>query len=807
MSPSSVAARGLVLSLALLMPSISDSACPNSCNGHGRCVDVARCECFGTWAGGDCSQRRCPVGRAWADAASAPDAAHAPGAECSARGRCNPRTGRCACEPGFDGEACERMQCPLGCDAHGTCDSMRRHAAAAGAGGAGQAQKAAFSYARAWDADAVWGCTCDAGYGAWDCAERPCPLGDDPLSTGQADEVQLLRCDLDPASLPGSQFTFAFRGAVSTPFGAGASAYDLKMLLQAMPTVGVVDVSFTGGGPPSASWCDARFQNAAGMNPIAQPASGVLVSVTFLTQHGALPRLAVLDQAARPLYGAKDNAVFTAADGETLAYTVSVGPGPVATRVAASVQGQKESVECSGRGLCDRRSGACRCFNGFTASDSRGGRGTVPDCGFAYLPITSCPASGGVECSGHGTCSGHPSYQCACWDGWAGGDAGDCSLRSCPVGAAWFDAPSADEVAHAPAECSNKGVCLRGTGRCACQELFEGEACERMTCPGSTSALGACSGHGQCLSMAALALGARSPLGDPEPQSYGADPNVAATWDAQKVRGCACDAGWTGHDCGERACARNVDIAEIEAHPDRVDAVQLLTCQVVDAAQAAGLGGSAGAAVLSLTFRGEATAPLPYTASAAAVKAALELLPSVGVVDVHFSGNEGGLPDQLCLPGTAQIAYFYFRQAHGELPPLRVAMDEASRDPRTLEYSAALGFADNQLVFCGGGAAQGFGLGGEARPADGILPQALVCFQPRPNYPPAGIRALTVQRGMSTVEECSGRGICDHDAGECQCFLGYGASDGMRGKGYIEDCGWREEIVARRGGLRAGWSS
>ena len=34
------------------------------------------------------------------------------------------------------------------------------------------------------------------------------------------------------------------------------------------------------------------------------------------------------------------------------------------------------------------------------------------------------------------------------------------------------------------------------------------------------------------------------------------------------------------------------------------------------------------------------------------------------------------------------------------------------------------------------------------------------------------------------------------------CFLGFGASDGDRGPGPVEDCGWREEVVQVRGYVR-----
>ena len=45
--------------------------------------------------------------------------------------------------------------------------------------------------------------------------------------------------------------------------------------------------------------------------------------------------------------------------------------------------------------------------------------------------------------------------------------------------------------------------------------------------------------------------------------------------------------------------------------------------------------------------------------------------------------------------------------------------------------------------------------------------------------------------GSSDLLSCSNPGICGHDTGKCQCFVGWGRSDGSGHAGSNNDCGHR----------------
>lgn len=56
---------------------------------------------------------------------------------------------------------------------------------------------------------------------------------------------------------------------------------------------------------------------------------------------------------------------------------------------------------------------------------------------------------------------------------------GSNSTGTCAEGLAWADKAYATDTAHSEVECSNAGICNRGTGICDCFDPFTGAACQR----------------------------------------------------------------------------------------------------------------------------------------------------------------------------------------------------------------------------------------------------------------------------------------------------------------------------------------
>lgn len=550
------------------------------------------------------------------DFASADNTARSVPRECSNRGKCNRGNGRCECDAGFAGVACERLQlCRTNCNGHGKCLSLR----AMGAMKNDYNLLYSATYTAPWDADRIFGCVCDFGYTGVDCSLRQCPYGDDPISTGQVDEVQAVSC-LCGAGCTGT-FTLSFRGETTRPLdGSVDTDVTLKAALEDLLTIRGVTVSLDGG----TTLCDA---------------DGVSAMVTFTYEHGDVPALVVTSK----LTGT--NSITVQTDGTAAAYGLQT----------ATQRGTKEWLECSGRGTCNTLIGLCTCAPNFGPSNGLGDSGTILDCGYySGTALTICPGITGsvARCYNRGQCSGSPLYRCACDAGFGGYD---CSQLLCPTGRAWVEEPKVNDVAHnSIVQCSNAGIC-NSAGTCRCLAGVEGAACQRMSCPTSNGAV--CSSRGVCRSLRELAALTPTSTYTTAGFAYGSDPNSMATWEADMVHGCYCDkvtldrgkaVRYSGYNCAKIPCPSGDDPWTI----GQADEVQTITCLAI--------GGT-----FTLSFRGETTLPISFAASATQIETALENLITITSVSVT-SGAAACTAD-----GNAFAVTFF--SPSGDLPLLGVS--------------------------------------------------------------------------------------------------------------------------------------
>lgn len=226
----------------------------------------------------------------------------------------------------------------------------------------------------------------------------------------------------------------SYLGHTSAPIRSTASPVEVEQALDALPSLHGVSVGFSGSNVQACS----------------SPPN--VIRVTFTHDFGDVPPLE-LDTHAMPN-------LTTAATGELETTThalVAVHEGGAAdsTGVYRSRNGTKENDICSNHGRCTYALGVCDCFkysdHSFASSNGRGGPGDRGDCGYEISPngdpmsewhvdgvttittyseaqqhqqtqtyglgFSSSDCPGEVACSGHGHCSGPPSYRCKCADG------------------------------------------------------------------------------------------------------------------------------------------------------------------------------------------------------------------------------------------------------------------------------------------------------------------------------------------------------------------------------------------------------
>jgi hypothetical protein len=347
---------------------------------------------------------------------------------------------------------------------------------------------------------------------------------------------------------------------------------------------------------------------------------------------------------------------------------------------------------------------------------------------------------------------------------------------------------------HKYSECSNRGLCDRGSGMCECFEGFTGKACQRSTCPND------CSGHGTCEYLEDLPYGEvwgdYNTISNVSASTYGIAwkgghvgqdaitfaHTDASAWDRKKSRACVCDPKWTDVDCSRRMCPKGNDVLDT-----RIDtsATQMYQVQEITLYAAGTFGDGMGARrnlvtakqstdILGRSFALTFTTQLNETyttipvnlqagdsaaARATAVASALLSLPNRVVDGVTATVTAGALTDGpyyvrvlLTFTGDAVqgrqnlIEVEHFACGAG-CTPYRAGLNLAS--PDTVDDGAASPTANKYIKY---------------------------------------MRMSYVQEIVAAdfnSYECGRRGKCDYDTGSCECFEGY----------HGEACGTQSALV------------
>jgi hypothetical protein len=214
--------------------------------------------------------------------------------------------------------------------------------------------------------------------------------------------------------------------------------------------------------------------------------------------------------------------------------------------------------------------------------------------------------------------------------------------------------------------------------------------------------------------------------------TYGDDLfNLHNTWDAERIMGCHCDDGYGGYDCSKLVCPTGKDPTQTGSPVYETQEIRC-TRSSAETSDTSTWG-------VYLSYRRQRTALISVTASASVLQQALEALSVVesGGVTVTYSAGK----TEFCELDNATETF------------TTVAWTREGGDLPLLQHVSPL---------------HGNGI---------------------------AVNVTESVAGTHHVASCSNKGTCNTQTGVCQCYRGWGSSDGMFSVGASGDCGYLRPII------------
>lgn len=280
-------------------------------------------------------------------------------------------------------------------------DIANYHAASAGNGNLPAGDIDINSWGNLWSADKFQGCKCDGGWGGNDCSLRQCPRGDDPetqCADEQAYDIQYLTCsnlgatteqffNLRFTDLLGNRYNtraivirphLNSAGAVTAPTTANvaeigpayvqAASHSIQTALESLPNFAIPQVEVTSTEDTAeysktqncVEECTGKKANKVCTNVCTDVFDYTKpYSVTF-----EIKFTDARNSGQQPLLEARTDA--KCASGVQPKFTNTLEPACTVTRKSTPTSELRENAECSNRGLCNRKTAECNCFDGYT---------------------------------------------------------------------------------------------------------------------------------------------------------------------------------------------------------------------------------------------------------------------------------------------------------------------------------------------------------------------------------------------------------------------------------------------------------